>query len=117
MNQFAIIGAGQLGTRHMQALALLKEEAMVWIVDTSATALELATKRWQEAGSPEHITIKLINSIQELPAELSIVVIATNASVRRVVIEELLKHCKVTYLVIEKFLFNRGADFDAMQNL
>lgn len=117
MNQFGIIGAGQLGTRHMQALALLKEEAIVWIVDTSAAALELAAKRWQEAGSPGHITVKMTDSISNLPAELSIVVIATSAGTRRLVIEALLKQCKVTYLVIEKFLFNSQADFDAVQNL
>lgn len=117
MNQLAIIGAGQLGTRHLQALALLKEKTIVWVIDTSAAALELADKRWQEVGSPSHIRIKFINSITNLPAELSVAVIATNAGARKIVIETLLKQCKVTYLVIEKFLFNSLADFDAVQDL
>jgi hypothetical protein len=117
MNQFAIIGSGQLGTRHLQALALLKKEAEVWIVDTSTTALDLAAKRWKEVGAPEHVSVILINSISQLPPKLSVVVIATNAGVRKMVIEELLSQKQVSYLLIEKFLFNNLVDFDAIQEL
>jgi predicted dehydrogenase len=117
MNQFAIIGSGQLGSRHLQALAQLNYAATVWVVDISDDSLALAKKRWAEAGQPEHVTVNYIHTIKELPEELAAVIVATNAGTRRAVIEELLDTCQVPYLLIEKFLFNTFQDYDAIGKL
>lgn len=112
MNQIAIIGSGQLGSRHLQAMASLKQEARVWVADVSPQSLALARQRWSEAGAPEHVHVEFVTSIDLLPSRLSAAIIATNAGIRRQVIEDLLEHCTVPYLVIEKFLFNSLEDFD-----
>jgi predicted dehydrogenase len=117
MNHFAIIGSGQLGSRHLQAMAHLKQDATVWVADVSPESLALAKQRWEQTGAPEHVHVKFVSSINLLPSQLSAAIVATNAAIRKQVIKDLLEHSQVPYLVIEKFLFNQIEDFDEVENL
>lgn len=45
-----------------------------------------------------------------LPEELDVVVVATGAAIRRKVLEQLLSHARVRYLVLEKVLFQSVSD-------
>ena len=66
MKQIALIGAGNIGCRHLQALTRLDREAHFYVMDTSAAALERAkthvnTAR-SEAGGTKLIGICFLNA-------------------------------------------------------
>lgn len=45
MKNIAIIGAGQLGSRHLQALAQVNADVILHIVDPSEQSLEVSKQR------------------------------------------------------------------------
>ena len=48
MYNIAIIGAGQLGSRHLQGLKLAKLPIKIQVVDSSAESLAVAKSRYEE---------------------------------------------------------------------
>ena len=100
----SIIGAGQLGSRHLQGLLQFSSnELNVFVVDPFQDSLNIAKQRAQEV-SHSH-TVVYCSSILEIPFELDFVIIATNSKVRLSVLEILLSHAKVRFLILEKVLF------------
>lgn len=109
----AIIGAGQLGSRHLQALALMDRPTVLQVVDPSIQALNISRERFGQVQSDAKNILKVeyFSKIDELSDCLDVVVVATNANVRRSVIEELLKSKSVRYLILEKVVFQTSDDF------
>ena len=113
----AIIGAGQLGRRHLQGLAKSKQNLLIHVVDPflgSRQAVEEFVASTDTVRLPQ---IKIHSSISELSGELDFVVIATTASERLNAIEQVTSFCKIRYLVLEKFLFNDSADYPKAEAL
>lgn len=50
------------------------------------------------------------SAVRSLPRDLDVVIVATGAAIRRKVVEDLLTHSKVDYLILEKVLFQSAAD-------
>lgn len=114
----AIIGAGNLGSRHLQALALTELPLSVQVVDPSQEALNVAKERWQEMPPNElveHITFH--KELDELEGDFDVVIVATSSKPRRAVVENLLIKNKVRYMVLEKVLFPRLSDYDEVGQL
>lgn len=61
--------------------------------------------------------IEYYKSIQSLPLNLDIVIVATSANIRRMVIDELLEKRNVSYLILEKVLFQKLEDYDYIKEL
>lgn len=100
----AIIGAGQLGSRHLQGLLTFSKERLnVFVVDPSQESLEIAEQRSREI--PHQHQVAFVKEISSLPGILEFVVIATNSLIRFQVIRELSQQSKVKYLILEKVLF------------
>jgi hypothetical protein len=117
MNSIAIIGAGQLGSRHLQALAGLDAPASVFVVDPSEEALEVAASRFSEVSKGFKGTVSFLKSIIEIPGPLDVCIVATSSKARKAVIEAILVHTAVKYLVLEKFLFTQMEDYGEVQRL
>lgn len=118
MYHVAIIGAGNLGSRHLQALALTKIPLCVEVVDSAEESLAIAKKRWEEM--PENPLIEDIvfgADLGVLSPELDVVIVATSSAPRRAIVETLLTIRKVKYLILEKVLFQRLKDYDEIQAL
>lgn len=114
----AIIGAGQLGSRHLQGLAKSTKKLQVYVVDPDEEALSVAELRYQEAADLTRTNnISYHQDIIELSAALDLVIIATTANVRRAVIESLLEQKTVKYLILEKVVFQNSNDFLPIQAL
>lgn len=114
MNQLAIIGAGQLGSRHLQALAALDRTHHIFVVEPADACVERAKSRWGEVATATSPEVSWLRGIAELPPTLDVVIVATAADVRRAAIEELLARAKVRHLVLEKVLFQSVADYAPM---
>lgn len=117
MTKIAIIGAGQLGSRHLQALASLKDSADIYISDPSPVSLNVARERFQQVMPGNHLNAVFCTEIPAHENKFDVAIVATNADVRRHVIEQLLTSHQVQYLVLEKVLFQGIDDYEAVGKL
>ncbi len=119
MHKIALIGAGQLGSRHLQGLAKSSNiEIMIEVVEPFEKAREVAKQRYDEMESNLKIhTVDFLTSIEQLSNEIDIVIIATNADVRSNIVKELLRTKRVKNLILEKVLFQKVEDYSEILNL
>ncbi len=117
MKNIAIIGAGQLGSRHLQALASMKHPVCIQVVDSSAESLAVAEARFKEVGSNFTGKISFHTDISALEKQIDIAIVATNSKVRRRVVEQLTANSNVKNLILEKFLFVKSDDYQAVEKL
>ena len=115
--KIGIIGAGNLGIRHLQALTLLKEACQITVMDVNPKALRKAEPIFKETPGAQKHEAHFVPGISSMPTAMDIVIIATGADVRRKVIEELLEQAYVSYLVLEKVLFQHLEDYGAVTGL
>tara|TARA_E500000331_G_scaffold358610_1_gene427473 strand:- start:7172 stop:8176 length:1005 start_codon:yes stop_codon:yes gene_type:complete len=108
MINILLIGAGKIGSRHLQALSQVKiKNTKIFIVDLSRSALDVAKSRFNEMPANNNIistsyTTK-IDDIEEDSIDLAIV--ATTSDHRKLVIKDLCSSFRVKNIILEKFLF------------
>lgn len=117
MKKIAIIGAGQLGSRHLQGVKKSINELEIWVMDNNPESLTIARERYEQINSCSTKIIHYIDTIDLLPQELDIVIIATSSKPRAHIIQSLLNTHKVDYLILEKFLFTNLNDYDCIGRL
>lgn len=105
MNSVLIIGAGQLGSRHLQGAMASKLALKITVVDPSEESLNVAHERASQVVlGNESIEVTYQ---RELPSNQSfdVCIIATAAQVRASVTKLLLATNSVTHIIFEKVLF------------
>lgn len=112
MYQVAIIGAGQLGSRHLQGLKGAASPLAITVMDSNKDSLLISKERYEAITTVGEKTIEYVTSIQELPKELDLVIIATGSKPRASIIKSLLDYCSVKNLVLEKVLFPTLNDYN-----
>lgn len=117
MINIALIGAGQLGSRHLQALASLKHQAAIQVIDPSIDSLNTAEARFKEVSSGFNGKISFNSNISTLEKEIDVAIIATNSKMRRTVIEHLTSNSTVKNLILEKFLFVKEEDYKIVEKI
>lgn len=117
MKSVSIIGAGQLGSRHLQGLMKAQTELEVWVVDQSKESLKVAQGRCEEIQPDTAKVVHYSESIVDLPLNLDLVIVATGSKPRAAIVKSLLLHSTVSYLVLEKFLFTRLEEYDEIAKL
>ncbi|MFC3626295.1 Gfo/Idh/MocA family oxidoreductase [Vogesella amnigena] len=119
MYRVAVIGAGQLGSRHLQGLSQVSPACEIFVVDPSTTSLDVARKRFAEVATvrSENKMISYHTSMEELPTTLDYVVVATNADIRLNVMRALLAKRRVGSLLLEKVLFQYIEDYQAAEKM
>lgn len=118
MYRVAVIGAGQLGGRHLQGLARLALACEIEVVDPSPVSLDAARQRFAEM--PPNSAVLAVNyhsSIETLPSSLDYVVVATTADVRLSVLQALLTGRNVRAVLLEKVLFQCLGDYAVAEAL
>lgn len=112
----AVIGAGALGSRHLQALALLDRPLNVSVADPSPRSLELAATRLQEVGGLKRGTVELVPAASAASWQPSIGIVATNSRERLGALRELLdRNCRK--IILEKVLFTSLRDYEEAEEL
>jgi predicted dehydrogenase len=117
MNRIAVIGVGQLGSRHLQSLARLKGDIVIQALDNSDDSLKIARQRFDEVSGEFRGRVEYINSIDQLSESLDLVIVATGSVVRKNTVVSLLESKKVKYLILEKFLFSKLDDYQEVSRL
>lgn len=109
--QIAVIGAGQLGSRHLQGLVRLGLPCDIYVIDPSAASLDIAHQRASEVPAAASHSLHFHQQIEALPLMLDHAVIATAADVRLPVLRALLQGRTVRNILLEKVLFQRQSDY------
>jgi len=107
------VGAGELGSRHLQSLLSHKqkdESREVFVFDPSLPSLELAKKRASEVVMDSETKVVYSDQLNFSVVSFELVVVATNASVRLAVIKDVIGKYSVKYLLLEKILFQNTED-------
>lgn len=115
MKSNLIIGAGQLGSRHLQGLLRLELEQKIYVLDPSTDSLKISEERAKEITHNHKIIFT--TSWNDVPKELDFVVVATGANVRSKVTQQLLENYKVNHLVLEKILFQDLVSYETIEAL
>ena len=115
MTNIVLIGAGELGSRHLQSLINV-ENASIFIVEPSELSRNIAIQRAGEIKSFAKTLITFVDAASELPRNIDFAIIATGAGPRLSILRNLVEHVKIKYLVLEKVLFQKNSDyFEAME--
>ena len=110
-----VVGAGQLGSRHLQALKGVKSSLDIRVVDPSEGSLKIAKERYESVPNGQLHQVSFSTSFDRTDAA-DIAIVATNSDVRRKAIEGLFDASKTRLLVIEKLLFNQRADYEEIES-
>lgn len=118
MHKVVLIGAGQLGSRHLQGIAKSNVEISIEVVEPFAKSREVAKQRYEEVEPNTNIkSIDFFESLDELSDTLDVAIIATNADVRSKIIKELFLKKEVKNLILEKVLFQTVEEYIEVEKL
>ncbi len=104
-----VVGAGNLGRRHLQGLKISQNELEIFVVDSSDEALSLAKNAVDEVGLD--VPVSYFNSLEMLPDNIDVAIVATTANSRLKILRTLIKK-DVKNVVLEKIAFNSLQDID-----
>jgi predicted dehydrogenase len=116
---YLLVGAGQLGTRHLQALVGHAHEPInIQVVDPFEASLAMARERAEAVkNSDGYVELSYLSKLEHVFPKIDFSVIATNANCRLDVIERLLAKSHVRYLLLEKVLFQSVDKLDQALDL
>lgn len=117
--KIALVGGGQIGSRYLQSIAASRLDLELYIVDPSADSIRICHERILEVNPSFDIEkISNLNSVNELPLMLDIVIVSTTANVRWKIISDLFKFDReVSYAIFEKILFQRESEYSQCEAL
>ncbi|OGM99423.1 MAG: hypothetical protein A2817_03420 [Candidatus Yanofskybacteria bacterium RIFCSPHIGHO2_01_FULL_39_8b] len=112
-----IIGAGQIGSRHLQALKKTSFPLDISVIDPSPESLKLAAERYDTISVEREI--HRISFIKNMASgeSIDLAIVATTSDVRAGILKQLIKKNKVKYLILEKILFNKRKDYEIIQKI
>ncbi|OFX78118.1 MAG: hypothetical protein A2X12_05990 [Bacteroidetes bacterium GWE2_29_8] len=111
MKNIVIVGAGQLGSRHLQALKTLDDAYNVFVIDTNQNSLSVSKERYNSMQIPDKNNVKYYDNFEQLPKDIEILINATNSNNRREIIEKILNFSNIKFMILEKILFAKKDDY------
>ncbi|AMV71858.1 hypothetical protein DBW_1497 [Desulfuromonas sp. DDH964] len=113
IHNILLVGAGQLGSRHLQGLARINIPVSIEVIDPSEVSLRTARERFTEIAKNPYIReIRFNTNGNGENSAIDLAVIATGADVRADVVTALIGDKQVRNIILEKFLFQRESDFE-----
>lgn len=119
MKNIVIIGAGQIGSRHLQAMTWFEDTAKVHLVDPSEESLKFSEERFFKNYKEDYrwIELKCYKSINDLSESIDLAIIATCSDVRAGIVKELICKKEVKNLLLEKVLFQTVGEYFEIEDL
>jgi hypothetical protein len=108
-----IVGAGELGSRHLQGLLKVNFPAFIDVLDTNYESLERCKQRENEVKrSPLILGITYHIEHKSIAKAYDLCIIATTSNVRLAVIKSLVDVAIFRFFLLEKVLFQKPIDFE-----
>ena len=101
-----LVGAGQIGSRHLQSCLKFHEKLEIYVVDSSEESLAISKSRASEIDSlikHEVYYVTELDSINEL--KFDFLIIATGAGPRLSILNNVLEKFSIKSAILEKILF------------
>lgn len=119
MFNILLVGAGQLGSRHLQALALADfTDITIQVVDSFEGALVQAKERFEQVEKSSSIrTIDFYTDIGQVKGTIDFCIVATNADCRLQLVVDMLDRLTVKNLILEKVVFQSEEQLEAARQL
>jgi len=118
MKNILLVGAGQLGSRHLQSLAACTESFDFSVVDPFDDSLKIAKARFEEISNHTKHKISLFKNLKEVEKNnFELAIIATNSGVRFEVLKTSLELFKIKNIILEKVLFPKLDEYEKAQLL
>ena len=103
ISNVCVIGAGRIGSRHVQSLGLLNRKINVFVIDPCKDNLDRTKKLFfNNVANRENINIQFYEKLNKFKAPINVSIISTNSDVRRDVIEQLISINDVENMILEK---------------
>lgn len=115
MKRVVILGCGQLGSRHLQALKSVDQDLDITVYDPLSESLNIASDRYRQFVGKDHKVAFITEMCHG--EHFDLVIVATSSDVRADVIENLLSSNDVQYMVLEKLLFNKKYQYEKIETL
>ena len=114
MKHVTLVGCGNIGFRHLQALGAMSvaPQVALTVVEPFAGHHDRIASELDRAMFGQH---DLVTALPAARKDIDLAVLATNADVRRTVTDALLDTHNVAAIIFEKILFQRIADIDAVE--
>tara|TARA_B100000579_G_scaffold424525_1_gene429048 strand:- start:3306 stop:4280 length:975 start_codon:yes stop_codon:yes gene_type:complete len=117
MKNLIIIGAGQIGSRHLQGLAKLDGNFNISVIDPSKESLRVAKDRFFQVARADNLCeVSFQTDIPDLNG-LDLAIIATSSKIRKKVITDLLLKSVPDYFILEKVAFQNLKDFEEINSI
>ena len=113
--RIAIAGAGQLGSRYLQGLAFFESPLEITVFDISKESLGIAKQRYLECNNKDHEVVYTTN-IEQIPSTLDMVIVATTADVRPIIVKSINRISKVKYWILEKVVAQSNFELIEIKN-
>ena len=110
MQSVLLIGCGNIGFRHLQALVQLPQATAISIVEPNFAAHPRIAGLMAAHAGPHRLDLHA--ALPQTASHFDLVVLATSANHRRAIIEDLLARHSVAVIILEKVLFQRLEDLD-----
>jgi predicted dehydrogenase len=112
LNRVLIIGAGNIGSRHLQALGKSELALNIVVVDPFVRALEASKQRFDEVAKGNTATkAEYYQNLDLVGDRFDVGIVATTSDMRRKIVQELLEKIEVKNLILEKVAFQNTEDF------
>lgn len=108
----AIIGLGEIGSRHLQALINCNFLVNIFCVDPSSQSIEVAKSRVKQSSKENVSSLNYYKSLEGMPGDIDLAVIATSSRNRLEVLKSLVNKCNVSNIIFEKVLFQKLSEFE-----
>ncbi len=109
-----LIGCGEIGSRHLQAVASLPEVREIEIVDRRPEALELGRKRVSEVPDSRVTTFRWLSSLDEVSPGGDLCIVATQADVRCRVVRDVADRLDYKSFLLEKVVSQSVLDYQEL---
>jgi len=115
---YAIVGAGQLGSRHLQSMKAVKLKSCIWVIDSNPESLRIAEERYgQIADNDLILNVTFTQSLEDLPDKIDFMIVATSAFKRAKLIKKICTITTIKNMLIEKVLFQHPTDYEEIKQL
>lgn len=109
-----VVGCGELGGRHLQAITAVPEVAEIEIVDPRSEARALGQTRLAERPAPGGTRVRWLTSLRDATAGGDLAIVATRADVRCQVAREVIEDLGYRALILEKMVAPSTADYERL---
>lgn len=117
LKSVCIIGAGNIGSRHLQALSKVTLPLSIQVIDPSIDSLTLAKQRYSEAKIHNNHQVEYFQNLNKINSQIDVAIIATSSNIRSLVTKKLLEKAEVRYIIFEKILFDQNVQYTEMVKL